>query len=555
MNSLKSDLFVAGSILLSLCSHVWAANLPFGQTQTGTIASTAQSNLYTFSANANDVVNFTFVATSGALSPKLQLYDPAGTEIGSAYSGQPFGCQGPDVELNTRALTATGTYFVLVADCAGTNTGNYAIYVQRTNNPAAAAVLLFGGQPQAGTINSPAESNSYISSGSANDVVSFTMAATSGNLSPKIRLYNPAGTQIGSAYSSQGFGCAGSSIGLNNVTLPVTGTYIMLVGDCADQNTGAYSLSSQCSGACSSISTPAAVSVSPASGSGTSPTFTFAFSDSGGYQNLSVVDVLINNVLDGRQACYVAFQATGASSGTVLLVNDAGAAGGPFQSLSLPGSGTVSNSQCSISGAGSSVSASGIGLTLTLAITFSAGFAGNKVVYTAAQEAANSSGWQALATWGVPGPAVVGPGVQGMSPAHDVNSSDTYTFTFTDTNGWQDIAVTDVLINNFLDGRQACYVAFVPTGASSGTVLLVDDAGDAGGPFVSLSLPGTGTISNSQCSISGAGGLVNASGTSLTLTLPIAFNPGFAGNRVFYLAARSSALNSNWQVVGTVSVP
>jgi len=300
---------------------------------------------------------------------------------------------------------------------------------------------------------------------------------------------------------------------------------------------------------------PTASSVGPASGSGASQTFTFAFTDTGGYQNLSVLDVLINNALDGRQACYVAFVPTGASSGTVLLVDDAGDAGGPFQSLPLPGAGTASNGQCTISGTGSSVEANGTSLNLTLAITFSASFAGNKVVYAAAREVANNSGWQALATWGVPGsPPGGGPGVGGMNPAHNSNLSGSYTFTFTDTNGWQDIAVTDVLINFSLDGRQACYVAFVPTGASSGTVLLVDDAGDAGGPFLSLSLPGSGTISNSACSISGTGGSVNASGTSLTLTLAITFHWNFAGNRVFYLATRSNALSSGWQAAGTVTI-
>ena len=49
------------------------------------------------------------------------------------------------MELNTVTLPATGTYTVLVGDCGDTNTGSYLIYAQRTNNPAGAAVLLFGG--------------------------------------------------------------------------------------------------------------------------------------------------------------------------------------------------------------------------------------------------------------------------------------------------------------------------------------------------------------------------------------------------------------------------
>src|SRR5438105_3486638 len=42
------------------------------------------------------------------------------------------------------------------------------------------------------------------------------------------------------------------------------------------------------------------VGTQPASGNIGAQSFTFQFSDSAGYQTLSVVNVLINNVLDGR---------------------------------------------------------------------------------------------------------------------------------------------------------------------------------------------------------------------------------------------------------------
>jgi len=296
---------------------------------------------------------------------------------------------------------------------------------------------------------------------------------------------------------------------------------------------------------------PSPVSSSPAGGSAMSQTFTFTFTDTAGAQNLQVVDVIVNNFLDGRHGCFIAFVP---ATSSVLLVDDARDAGGPYSGVVLPGTGTVQNSQCSISGAGSSVSTSGNTLTLVLAITFSASFAGNKVLYMSAQDKSSlNSGWSALGTWNVPGTAPAGPWVSGMTPAR-TNSlgPTTYTFTFTDSNGFQDIAVANVLINNFIDGRHACYIAFVPATAS---VLLVDDAGDAGGPYSGMVLPGTATVSNSQCTITAAGSSVNGSGNSLTLTLSIAFNQSFAGNRVFYLAARSNTLNSDWQAAGSVSVP
>jgi len=306
-----------------------------------------------------------------------------------------------------------------------------------------------------------------------------------------------------------------------------------------------------------SASTPSPFSVKPSSGSGPSQTFTFVFSDTGGYQNLSVMDVLFNSALDGRTACYIAFVPASAASGSVLLVDDAGDAGGPFQSLSLPGGGTVSNSQCSISGAASSATGSGNNLTLTLAISFSSNFAGSKVVYTAARNlSSNNSGWQALATWTIPGAPTMGPGVGGVTPARTNSLGPTaYTFTFTDTNGWQDIAVANILVNSALDGRHGCYLAFVPSSGSGGSLLLVDDAGDAGGPFSAMTLPGAGSVSNGQCSINGAGSSVSGSGNALTVTLSIEFQQSFSGNQVLYLAARSNSLNSNWQAVGSVTIP
>jgi len=219
----------------------------------------------------------------------------------------------------------------------------------------------------------------------------------------------------------------------------------------------------------------------------------------------------------------------------------------------LPGSGTVSNSQCTISAPGSSVSASGNTLTLTLAITFSAAFAGNQVFYLSAQGASITPGWQAAGTWRIPGAAVSGPSVSGMSPGYSSAVGPlTCTFTFTDTNGWQDIAVANILVNSAIDGRQACYLAFAP---ASGSLFLVDDAGDAGGPYSGTVIPGSGTVSNSQCTAGGPGSTFTGSGNTLTLTLPIAFTEAFAGNQIFFLAARSNTVSSGWQAVGSVSVP
>src|SRR5262245_56290811 len=65
---------------------------------------------------------------------------------------------------------------------------------------------------------------------------------------------------------------------------------------------------------------PTVVSVSPAVAS---QTYTFTFSDPNGYQDLSVVNVLINRFLDGRNGCYLAYSRP---NNVLYLVNDSGTA-------------------------------------------------------------------------------------------------------------------------------------------------------------------------------------------------------------------------------------
>src|ERR1700722_4660115 len=119
MKNIQSHLFVLGCALVSLSSHAWPATLQFGAVETGTIASAGQSISYTFNANAGDVVDFTLVATSGSLSPKIVLYDPSGKKIASA---NPPNCNGSTIELNGVTLLVGGTYTATVMDCSGANT-------------------------------------------------------------------------------------------------------------------------------------------------------------------------------------------------------------------------------------------------------------------------------------------------------------------------------------------------------------------------------------------------------------------------------------------------
>jgi hypothetical protein len=109
----------------------------------------------------------------------------------------------------------------------------------------------------------------------------------------------------------------------------------------------------------------------------------------------------------------------------------------------------------------------------------------------------------------------------------------------------------NILVNDWLNGDHACYLAYAQ---GNNTLYLINDAGD--GYAGSLELNGSGTLGNSQCTINGAGSSAGGSGNTLTLTLNMSFGGTFAGNRAFYLAARDVVEhNSGWQASGSWTVP
>jgi len=138
---------------------------------------------------------------------------------------------------------------------------------------------------------------------------------------------------------------------------------------------------------------------------------------------------------------------------------------------------------------------------------------------------------------------------QGVAP---VGTNQTLTFTVTDTNGTGDLAIVDVLINNALEARRACYLAYV---TSVDRLFLVNDAGDAGGPYAGeMALDRvTRGIHNSQCVVNSA--TINAAGNRLTMTLNVSFQAGFTGNRVVYAAGRDNfGESTGWRAVATWTV-
>jgi hypothetical protein len=127
----------------------------------------------------------------------------------------------------------------------------------------------------------------------------------------------------------------------------------------------------------------------------------------------------------------------------------------------------------------------------------------------------------------------------------------TFTAAFSDSLG----AAADLKLARVRFGTTNVAACVVDYNAMTAVVRLLDDSG-AAGPWTAL---GRGTLANSQCSLDLTQTSAIANGTSLTLTLRLAFTPSFVGQKSVYLRANSHfgtatdfVLRGTWTVAAVV---
>ena len=203
------------------------STINYGQTVSCSIDASNESDLFTFSADAGDVVTVLIARTSGNLWPGISLQSSGGDEL----------CRdsGPvSSEITACELPSSGTYNILVKDSFnGTYTGNYNLTLERLN-PGSGPFISYG-QSVSGTLLS-GDLDSYVFSASGGDKVAVRMTTTAGMLWPGIRLYGPDGVELCNDERP-------SSSEIVSCTIPSSGTYTLLAYDSFNGTlTGNYSL-------------------------------------------------------------------------------------------------------------------------------------------------------------------------------------------------------------------------------------------------------------------------------------------------------------------------
>ncbi len=151
------------------------------------------------------------------------------------------------------------------------------------------------------------------------------------------------------------------------------------------------------------------------------------------------------------------------------------------------------------------------------------------------------------------------PSAVSVTPASGSGLSQTFNFVFTAPNGAADIYATYMEISVAGIGEpHGCMVLYLNPANSalinsqpspSGLILLSDDNFNQQGTVL---MGSNQAVSNSQCTISGSGGVPTSSGNNLTVPVAITFKPPFNGRKnIFGFAENRQAMNNGSQLLGT----
>jgi YD repeat-containing protein len=208
-----------------------AGTISIGTPVTATTTVAGQNARYTFSGTAGQQMSMNLSGNTyvGCNAVVISVLQSNGTSVGSTGI-----CNSSTGSLNSVTLPVTGTYTILV-DPQGTTTGNVTMLL---NNFADVTGTITIGTPLTATTTVAGQNARYTFSGTSGQQLSMNLSGNTyvGCNAVVVSVLQPSGASVGSTGI-----CNGSTGFMDSITLPVTGTYTVLV-DPQGTTTGSVTL-------------------------------------------------------------------------------------------------------------------------------------------------------------------------------------------------------------------------------------------------------------------------------------------------------------------------
>ncbi len=296
--------------------------------------------------------------------------------------------------------------------------------------------------------------------------------------------------------------------------------------------------------------TPTLGTITPSSGSShvdIAQAFTTTYADSSGWQHLWTVNFLVNTQVSGAN-CFSGLY--NQNSNQLFLRDDSGTA---WLGGYAPGSANIiENSYAKLDCSQTTVSGNGTTLTVNWRVTFKAQFTGAKNTYLLATDDANAnSGVVQKGTWTIKPAPTVGT-ITPSSGTGQVGIPQTFTGTYSDSDGWQTLLYVNLLVNTTAYSGANCFSSYYDR--SLNQLFMRDDSGTV---WLGGYAPGSANvIENSYASLDCSQTTVSGNGTTMTVNWRVTFKSPFTGTKNTYLRATEvSGSTSGTIQKGTWAIP
>jgi hypothetical protein len=136
-----------------------------------------------------------------------------------------------------------------------------------------------------------------------------------------------------------------------------------------------------------------------------------------------------------------------------------------------------------------------------------------------------------------------------VTPSSGTGLSQSFTYLFSDGNGYTDINSVQIMVNSTLNSVNSCQLYYI---RPSNQLYMRNDANTA---WIGPVAPGASTtLENSQCIANVASTSVSGTGDNLTFVASLTFKSAFAGAKNNYMVAYDAQATA-WQQKGTWTVP